>query len=34
MQFGAQALHNFFETVADLENVEEFKQISDEEVKA
>ena len=34
MQLGAQALHNFFETVADLENVEEFKQISDEEVKA
>jgi hypothetical protein len=33
MQLGAQTLHRFFETVADLEEVEEFKQISDEEVK-
>tara|TARA_R110002072_G_scaffold139249_1_gene282700 strand:+ start:45713 stop:47332 length:1620 start_codon:yes stop_codon:yes gene_type:complete len=33
MQLGDQALRNFFETVADLEEVEEFAQISDEEIK-
>ncbi|MDA7936521.1 hypothetical protein N9B90_01110 [bacterium] len=34
MQLGTQALRNFFETVDDLEDVEEFAQIADEEVKA
>lgn len=34
MQLGNQPLYNFFETVADLEEVEEFAQISDEEVKS
>ncbi|MFT7535346.1 MAG: hypothetical protein ACI85K_001298 [Hyphomicrobiaceae bacterium] len=34
MQLGNQPLYNFFEEVADLEEVEEFAQISDEEVKS
>lgn len=33
MQLGNQPLYNFFEELADLEEVEEFAQISDEEVK-
>mgnify|MGYP001211786638 CR=1 FL=1 len=33
MQLGDQPLYNFFETVEDLESVEEFAQVPDEEVK-
>ena len=34
MQLGSQPLYNFFETLEDLEEVEEFAQISDDEVKS
>lgn len=34
MQLGSQPLYNFFEAIGDLDEVEEFEQISDDEVKS
>jgi hypothetical protein len=34
MQLGSQPLYNFFEAIGDLDEVEEFEQISDDEIKS